>query len=142
MFIRKIEQNYEQNSSKMSACLLCWGFLTSYQKQRHLEHAHYTITPSFFRNKEQYMKHARTHEKIKDNGTMIALLNDQCKITVGNPYMVQPSIASQLTQSAKGDDPNQGSSANRLLDVNSQVQDGGGLGGVGSQMSQLSQKYS
>ena len=49
-FIREIEQNYENNSSKLSACLLCWGFLTSYQKQKHLEHAHYTITPSFFRN--------------------------------------------------------------------------------------------
>lgn len=28
-FIIKLEQNYE-SSNKLSACLLCWGFLTSY----------------------------------------------------------------------------------------------------------------
>ena len=75
----------------MSACLLCWGFLTSSQKQKHLEHAHYTITPSFLRNQEMYLKHAKAHDKIKENGTMIALMNDQCKIIVGNPYVVKPS---------------------------------------------------
>ena len=93
-----MEQNYEQNSSKMSACLLCWGFLTTYQKQKHLEHAHYTITPSFFKNKDMYLKHAKAHEKVKEDGTMVALLNDQCKIIVGNPYIVQPTQSSQLHQ--------------------------------------------
>lgn len=29
-FIRKLEQNYDHSNTKMSACLLCWGFLTSY----------------------------------------------------------------------------------------------------------------
>lgn len=38
-----------------------------------------------------YMKHAKAHDKIKENGTMIALMNDQCKIIVGNPYVVKPS---------------------------------------------------
>ena len=47
-FVKKLEMNYD-GSNKLSACLLCWGFLTSYQKKKHLEHAHYTITPSFFR---------------------------------------------------------------------------------------------
>ena len=49
-FIRKLEQNYESINSKLSACLLCWGFLTSTQKQKHSEHAHYTVTPMFIRN--------------------------------------------------------------------------------------------
>lgn len=28
-FIKKVEMNYD-GSNKVSACLLCWGFLTSY----------------------------------------------------------------------------------------------------------------
>ena len=92
-FIRKLETNYDHGNSKLSACLLCWGFLTSSQKQKHLEHAHYTITPSFLRNQEMYMKHAKAHDKIKENGTMIALMNDQCKIIVGNPYVVKPQVS-------------------------------------------------
>jgi hypothetical protein len=71
-FVHKIELNYE-SSNKHSACLLCWAFLTSYQKKKHLEHAHYTITPSFFRNEQMYLKHAKMHNKLKDADTMVAL---------------------------------------------------------------------
>ena len=49
-----------------------------------------------------YLKHAKAHDKIKDNGTMCALLNESCKIIVGNPYIVQPSggaISNGLSQS-------------------------------------------
>ncbi len=90
-FIKKIEQNYE-SSNKLSACLLCWGFLSSYQKKKHLEHSHYTITPSFFRNEQMFLKHAKLHNKLKDNDTLVALLNESCKILIGNPYMQGPSI--------------------------------------------------
>jgi hypothetical protein len=40
-----------------------------------------------------YLKHAKAHDKIKENGTMIALMNDQCKIIVGNPYVVKPKVS-------------------------------------------------
>lgn len=85
-FIKKLEMNYE-GSNKLSACLLCWGFLTSYQKKKHLEHSHYTITPSFFRTEQMYLKHAKLHNKLKDSETMVAILNESCKILIGNPYM-------------------------------------------------------
>jgi hypothetical protein len=65
-FITRIEHNYE-STNKLSACLLCWAFLTSYQKKKHLEHAHYTITPSFFRTEQMYLKHAKMHNKLKDS---------------------------------------------------------------------------
>ena len=90
-FIKKLEMNYD-GSNKLSACLLCWGFLTGYQKKKHLEHAHYTITPSFFRTEQMYIKHAKLHNKMKDSDTMVALLNESCKILIGNPYMQGPSI--------------------------------------------------
>ena len=90
-FIKKLEMDYE-TSNKLSACLLCWGFLTSYQKKKHLEHAHYTITPSFFRTEQMFLKHAKLHNKLKDGDTMVALFNDSCKILIGNPYMAGPSI--------------------------------------------------
>ena len=90
-FIKKLEMNYE-TCNKFSACLLCWGFLTSYQKKKHLEHAHYTITPSFFRTEQMFLKHAKLHGKLKDSDTMVALFNESCKILIGNPYMQGPSI--------------------------------------------------
>ena len=43
------------------------------------------------------MKHAKAHDKIKEGGTMIALMNDQCKMSVGNPYVVAPSNSQQLS---------------------------------------------
>ena len=65
-FIQRIEHNYD-STNKVSACLLCWAFLTSYQKKKHLEHAHYTVTPSFFRTESMYLKHAKTHNKLRDS---------------------------------------------------------------------------
>jgi hypothetical protein len=85
-FIQKLEQNYEC-SNKLSACLLCWAFLTSYQKKKHLEHAHYTITPSFFRNEAMFLKHAKMHNKLKDGETMVALFAESARILIGNPYI-------------------------------------------------------
>lgn len=67
-FIEELEKNYT-SSNKLSACLLCWGFITSYQKKKHLEHSHYTMTPSFFKTKDQFIKIARLHGKTKDNDT-------------------------------------------------------------------------
>jgi hypothetical protein len=39
-----------------------------------------------------FLKHAKLHNKLKDNDTLVALLNESCKILIGNPYMQGPSI--------------------------------------------------
>ena len=49
-FIKKIEQNCQSSDFKLSVCLLCWGFLTYFQKKRHTEHSHYIVTPVYFKN--------------------------------------------------------------------------------------------
>lgn len=66
---------------------MCWGFLSAYQKKKHLEHSVYTLTPAYFKNEEMFMKHAKTYHKIKDNDTMVAIFSDTCKVLVGNPYL-------------------------------------------------------
>ena len=46
-----------------------------------------------------YLKHAKAHDKIQENGNMVALLNEQCKMIVGNPYIIQPSGERSLAYS-------------------------------------------
>ena len=55
-----------------------------------MEHSHYTITPSFFRNEEQFLKHCKANKKLKDNDNLVAIFNDQCKVIIGNPYITNP----------------------------------------------------
>lgn len=85
-FIKKLESNYD-NSNKQSICLMCWGFLSSYQKKRHPTHAPYIVTPSFCRYEDQFMRFAKERDKTKDNHTLIALFNDQCPNIIENPYL-------------------------------------------------------
>lgn len=85
-FIKKLEDNYEA-SNKLSMCILCWGFLTSYQKKKHMSHGPYIVTPSFCKNEDQYVKYAIAQKKVKDNNTLIALFNEQCQQLIENPYM-------------------------------------------------------
>ncbi len=91
-FMKKLEDNYE-SSNKLSVCLLCWGFLTSYQKKKHLSHSPYIITPSFCRNEDQFFKHALAQKKTKDNNTLVAIFNEACQQLLENPYMTTPSVA-------------------------------------------------
>ena len=78
-FIKKLEQNLDANQ-KLSACLLCWGFITFYQKRRHQEHTHYIVTPTYFKTEELFLKLARQHAKLL-KGNKVAIFADQCKIT-------------------------------------------------------------
>ena len=71
---------------------MCWGFLTSYQKKKHLEHTHYTINPSFFKNEEMFIRHAKSRDKLKDNDTMVAIFNESCKMGILNPYITHPPV--------------------------------------------------
>ena len=93
VFIKKVESNYE-SSNKQSLCLLCWGFLSSYQKKRHLQHGPYVITPSFCKNEDQFFKHALAQNKVKssssDNKTLVAIFNEQCPPLIENPYNFAP----------------------------------------------------
>ncbi len=74
-FIVKLENNYD-SSNKFSVCILCWGFLTSYQKKKHMSHSPYIVTPSFCKNEDQFMKHAIAQKKTKDNNRLVALFNE------------------------------------------------------------------
>ena len=78
-FIKKLEQNLEANQ-KLSVCLLCWGFITFYQKRRHQEHSHYIVTPTYFKTEDLFLKLARQHGKLL-KGNKVAVFADQCKIT-------------------------------------------------------------
>ena len=89
-FIERIEANFEA-SNKLSACLLCWGFITSYQRKKHLEHSHYTVTPSYFKNEESFIKLCKMNGKAE--GDKYALFNEHCRILVGNPYFTPPPRA-------------------------------------------------
>ena len=40
------------------------------------------------KNEEMFLKHAKKHDKIKENGTLVGLFAESCKITQGNPYRV------------------------------------------------------
>eukprot|EP00347_Sterkiella_histriomuscorum_P009423 403341271 len=91
VFLKKLEDNYE-SSNKQSVCLLCWGFLTSYQKKKHMAHQVYIINPSFCKNEEMFLKHATNQKKLRDNNQLIALLNDQCAQLLENHYLTPQSM--------------------------------------------------
>jgi hypothetical protein len=44
-----------------------------------------TVFFEVLRNQDIFMKHAKAHDKIWEGGTMIAIMNDHCKIKMGNP---------------------------------------------------------
>jgi hypothetical protein len=78
-FIKRIEvNNLPETKQKISVCLLCWGFITYHQKRRHQEHAHYTVTPVYFKSEVTFLSLAKKHGKLQDNGmeTLIAIFAD------------------------------------------------------------------
>ncbi|CAI2376439.1 unnamed protein product [Moneuplotes crassus] len=79
-FIQKIELNWESNSTKLSVCLLCWGFLSFNLKKKHMEHSHYTLTPSFVKNEEMFLKLAKKHKRMSDDEQNVQIFAEKCKV--------------------------------------------------------------
>lgn len=88
-FITKIEMNWESNSTKLSVCLLCWGFLSFSLKKKHMEHSHYTLTPSFVKNEEMFLKLAKKHKRMSEDEQNVQIFAEKCK--------VRPSFAAYFT---------------------------------------------
>jgi len=86
-FIRRIEGNF-QSSAKLSACCLCWGFITYNQKKNHQEHSHYTVTSTFFKNEDTFLNLAKQNRKLEDR--RVALFAERCQIISGS-YTAPPS---------------------------------------------------
>lgn len=82
-FIMKLEDNYRVSSKKSCVCLMCWAFLPSHLKKRHLEHEPYVVTASFFRNEESFIKLAKENGKISGNNTRCILFKAACKFRGG-----------------------------------------------------------
>eukprot|EP00347_Sterkiella_histriomuscorum_P001639 403371250 len=100
-FIKKIEVNNNESKHKLSACLLCWGFITFYQKRRHQEHSHYTVTPSYFRDEKTFLGLAQKHSKYleqPDGGVLVGIFAEQCKI-IESSYINAPNRSHAFAQS-------------------------------------------
>lgn len=95
-FIKKIEHNCKSADSKLSVCLLCWGFLSYFQKKRHQEHSHYTVTPVFFKNEEMFLQLARKHGKIYDNETKVAIFADVVPLAANSYASVSGSTGAAI----------------------------------------------
>ena len=80
-FITKIEMNWESSSTKLSVCLLCWGFLSFNLKKKHMEHSHYTLTPSFVKNEEMFLKLAQKHKRISEDEQNVQIFAEKCKVS-------------------------------------------------------------
>jgi hypothetical protein len=82
-FIARCEKNYTAPSTKYCACLLCWAWLPSHLKQRHLEHQPYVVTASFFKNEESFLKLCKENGKVSGNGTRVIVFKEACKFKIG-----------------------------------------------------------
>lgn len=82
-FIKKLEKNYALSGTRLSVCLLCWGFIPAHLKKRHLEHEPFIVTASFFKNEEAFVKIAKENGKISGNGTRVITFKDACVFTCG-----------------------------------------------------------
>ena len=93
-FIQKLEKNYASQSSKACVCLLCWAFLPSHLKKRHMEHEPYIVTASFFKNEECFIKLCKENGKCSSNGTRVIVFKEACNFSVG-PQASQPKMEMQ-----------------------------------------------
>ena len=75
-FVKKIEDNCKRSDCKLSACLLCWGFLSYFQKKRHQEHSHYIVTPVYFKSEKLFKELALKHGKLYEQQNQIAIFSD------------------------------------------------------------------
>ena len=82
-FILKLEKNYNDPSTKNCVCLLCWAFLPSHLKKRHLEHEPYVVTASFFKNEESFIKLAKENGKVSGNNTRVIIFKAACNFRGG-----------------------------------------------------------
>ena len=99
-FIKKIEHNNNEAKQKISVCLLCWGFITFYQKRRHQEHANYTVTPMYFKDERTFLDLAKKHGKLQDTEDktpLVAIFADSCKI-IESSYVNAPARSLAFAQ--------------------------------------------
>ena len=85
---------------KRSRRSLCWGFITFYQKRRHQEHAHYTVTPMYFKDERTFLELAKKHGKLQEaeaDKTLVAIFADQCKI-IESSYINAPARSLAFAQ--------------------------------------------
>eukprot|EP00347_Sterkiella_histriomuscorum_P006485 403352587 len=99
-FLKKIQSNNE-SKHKLSACLLCWGFITFYQKRTHQNHSHYIVTPAYFRDEKTFLSLAQKHSKYieqPDGGVLVGVFAEQCKI-IESSYTNAPNRCHAFAQS-------------------------------------------
>ena len=91
-FIKRICQNYNSTTGKLSACIVCWAFIPSQLKKRHLEHEPYIVTASFFKNEEAFIKLAKDNGKLTtcDRGDRVILFNEKCAFNYGPEAIIGP----------------------------------------------------
>ena len=82
-FINRLEKNYSNASQKLSVCLLCWAFIPSHLKKRHLEHEPYIVTASFFKNEECFIKLCKENGKTSGDATRVITFKDACVFSHG-----------------------------------------------------------
>ena len=80
-FITKIEMNWESNSTKLSVWLVWWGFLSFSLKKKHMEHSHYTLTPSFVKNEEMFLKLAKKHKRMSEDEQNVQIFAEKWKVS-------------------------------------------------------------
>ena len=62
---------------RRSVCIKCWGFLTQFERDHHLEHERFVLPPGTIDSEETFLSLAGIHGKSKD-GDVVALLNTRC----------------------------------------------------------------
>ncbi|CDW72945.1 UNKNOWN [Stylonychia lemnae] len=77
-FIAKIEKNYAGNN-KLSACTLCWAFISPLKKRKHAEHEPFMVTASLFKNEECFLQLCQQHGKLNSNKQSVILFKDNCQ---------------------------------------------------------------
>ena len=87
-FITKIEMNWESNSTKLSVCLLWWGFLSFSLKKKHMEHSHYTLTPSFVKNEEMFIKLAKKHKRMSEDEQNVQIFAEKWKVRYLTNFLI------------------------------------------------------
>ncbi|CDW86713.1 UNKNOWN [Stylonychia lemnae] len=91
-FIKKLKENNE-SKQKLSVCLICWGFITFYQRRIHVQHSHYTVTPMYFKDEKSFINLAKRYDKYleqPDGKIIVGIFAEQCQ-NINQSFTAGPS---------------------------------------------------
>jgi len=77
-FMDMLKDNHKKayGPNKLAACIICWNMIKTKDTVEHLFHNNYILTSVHFRDEDSFLKLARKHSKLSNEGDKIMIFNN------------------------------------------------------------------